>query len=287
MISDIEKLENAQKKFKPDPKSPYTYKSPRVKDPLKSRRPGRPVGTKKKRPNRNESLDSSETSLEVSDINLDSSDDDFTLEPENELEINPTPKTPKEVNTRLRRRLEKEKSTGNENIELINDVANDAHEKDQAETNKKEKNFACNLCKTLSKSVDGVRAHYIADHIWHKFAYSPIMKQDFGKNASIFSVSKVGNSFAHVVPYVQGYSMIQKLMRMIIMHGNGCKFTDLLILNITNLLLLTNWRRFSLLILFFSREHLGNHLLTMRRFQKWILNYLYQILLHLNLLPLK
>ena len=192
MISDIEKLENAQKKFKPDPKSPYTYKSPRVKDPLKSRRPGRPVGTKKKRPNRNESLDSSETSLEVSDINLDSSDDDFTLEPENELEINLTPKTPKEVNTRLRRRLEKEKSTGNENIELINDVANDAHEKDQAETNKKEKNFACNLCKSLSKSVDGVRAHYIADHIWHKFAYSPIMKQDFGKNASIFSVSKVG-----------------------------------------------------------------------------------------------
>ena len=78
-ISDIEDVEQALKKFKPDPKAPYTYKTPKVKDPLNSKRPGRPKGTKKKRPSKNDSL-SSETSIEMSDIETIDSDESFDHE---------------------------------------------------------------------------------------------------------------------------------------------------------------------------------------------------------------
>ena len=72
-ISDIDEVEQALKRFKPDPKAPYAYKTPQVKDPNTSKKPGRPKGTKKKRPNKNESL-TSETSIEMSDIEMSDSD---------------------------------------------------------------------------------------------------------------------------------------------------------------------------------------------------------------------
>ena len=90
VIADIDDVENALKKFRPDPKSPYTYKTPKVKDPLKSKKPGRPIGSKKKRPNRNESL-TSETSLEMSECELllDDSNSDVLADDRIELETEP------------------------------------------------------------------------------------------------------------------------------------------------------------------------------------------------------
>ena len=85
VIADIDDVDNALKKFRPDPKAPYAYKTPKVKDPLKSKKPGRPTGSKKKRPNRNESL-TSETSLDMSECELlldeSNSDDSVDLETE-------------------------------------------------------------------------------------------------------------------------------------------------------------------------------------------------------------
>lgn len=60
LLNDFEKLDSANARFTPNSKSPYTYKSPRVKPPKKnpstSRRPGRPKGTYKKRPGRHDSI---------------------------------------------------------------------------------------------------------------------------------------------------------------------------------------------------------------------------------------
>ena len=137
-ISQEEDVENANKKFKPDPKAPYTYKTPKVKDPLKSRKPGRPVGSKKKRPNRNESLDS-ETSIEMSEneLNLNDSVSDIFNDSsvQEELEVLGT------VNKEIKKneqpgRLKRKRETSNNKFNLndsVSDIFNDSSVEEEVE----------------------------------------------------------------------------------------------------------------------------------------------------------
>ena len=337
VISQAEDVENAIKKFKPDPKAPYTYKTPKVKDPLKSRKPGRPVGSKKKRPNRNASLDS-ETSIEMSESELEHNDsvsdifnDSYVEEEEavkTEIQKNEQPGSQKikrqtsdivsnlndslsdmfndssveeeveavgAVNTeiekneqhgrvlRKRKRVVSECNESNKslcNVETSADpterTATDNHIVDETEINvrinkedlrnksvkfeslrlnkkdsktekriqehleenenrnldipsqeievdnqtsdigKNEDNtakktpnghFLCRICNSPSKFVHGVRAHYIYEHVWDKFEFSPIMKDTLENLSDIFCVDirsekficKCGRIFPDVV----------------------------------------------------------------------------------------
>ena len=220
--ADIEDIEIALKKFKPDPKAPYTYKTPKIKDPLSSKKPGRPAGSKKKRPNRNESF-SSETSLEMTDVeDSDFFEEDFIVPETNEDP--PTNKTGRKLRKRKHRTdLENETSLNrsSKRIKRVKEIENSSSKIDEIaseemEENRKDKNYEvkelfedddpgnakkqkeetrnykCSKCEAASKSVQGVRAHYIVDHVWKNFENSPIMKDSIENLSHIFVVNRNG-----------------------------------------------------------------------------------------------
>ena len=77
--NDIEALDEALDSFQQDPNAPYTYKSPKIKNPFKASKPGRPKGSKKRKPNKNDTI-SSETSIETS-----GNDSEFSSGPEEDM----------------------------------------------------------------------------------------------------------------------------------------------------------------------------------------------------------
>ena len=56
----------------------------------------------------------------------------------------------------------------------------------------KEKNYQCSVCDEACKSLQGVRAHYIVDHVWEKFEFSTIMTDKIENLRNIFVISRTG-----------------------------------------------------------------------------------------------
>ena len=105
--NNVEDLDDALEEFRPNPNSPYTYKSPRVKDPFKGRKSGRPTGTKKKRPSRHEEpmSDSSveeRTSIKRKGVYIGTSESD--------IDSNDSEKNPKRLKSNKSRYTKKRKN---------------------------------------------------------------------------------------------------------------------------------------------------------------------------------
>ena len=87
---------------------------------------------------------------------------------------------------------EEDEEISNVEDSLIKDtIADDA--KDKTKKSKvKEKNYQCSVCDVACKSVQGVRAHYIVDHVWQTFEYSSIMTDKIENLQNIFIIGRTG-----------------------------------------------------------------------------------------------
>ena len=233
IIADLDEVENANKKFKPDPKAPYTYKTPPVKDPFKSKKSGRPVGSKKKRPNKNESL-TSESSLDISSLEIseDGTDSDDLCElskEDKDVGDKSKKKRVKQPYTRSSKRIKR--MTESEHIEsnqdeiprniqdenpsnIQDEIPRNIHDEipkkiqDEIPRNIHDENpsnpdnihdesataktYICNICGERSKCAQGVRAHYVVDHVWRNYEHSPIMRDSFENLSNICIVDNTG-----------------------------------------------------------------------------------------------
>ena len=205
LTNDLESLDDALANFIQDPKGPYTYKSPKIKDPFNATKPGRPKGSKKKKPNKNDTL-SSESSIDASENESSGSPSPLQREnfPHQKKRGRSTEDSSEEsldhpvgrVQLRKRKRVnfnfgESENAVNNklggEKDNPTSGSKNDAKESDVRDEDKDENveksnildgyRFACKVCNEKSKSIAGIRAHYIATHAWKVYEYSALMKQ--------------------------------------------------------------------------------------------------------------
>ena len=218
MIANIDDVENALKKFKPDPKAPYTYKTPLVKNPFKSKKPGRPVGSKKKRPSRNESL-TSESSLELSEFEMSDEDgtdpdglvdelieaddtvEDLCRESKKRKSSQPYLRSSKRIKNKSdienvntgQNEIDENPSNRKDDTVIEQDVNNESiPDESHSEENRKSKTYTCSVCGQASKCAEGVRAHYVVEHVWRNFENSPIMRDSLANLTNIFEVDFTG-----------------------------------------------------------------------------------------------
>ena len=219
-IADLDDVDEALKKFKPDPKAPYTYKTPKIKDPSNSRKPGRPTGSKKKRPNRNDSL-SSGTSIEGSDVDYQLKDSDSEISDDQaQVEVEKIDRKSTMVKKRAipeRNLRSKRKKSQSENSgehlskkKMVNDKKNGCNSNEEEDKQEEEvilkksknddtssepeniKRYKCRFCDENRKTALAIRAHYIMDHEWKRFEYAPIMTEKVENLSHIFEVVKNG-----------------------------------------------------------------------------------------------
>ena len=205
LTNDLEALDDALDNFIQDPKGPYTYKSPKIKDPFNATKPGRPKGSKKKKPSKNDTL-SSESSIDASEN--ESSGSTSSVQGENLPHQKKRKRSPEDssedsfdhpvgrMQLRKRKRVnfnfgesenaesnkldvEKDNSTsGSKNDDKESDVRDDEKDENDGKSNTLlGYRFACKICNEKSKSTTGLRAHYISTHAWKVYEYSALMKQ--------------------------------------------------------------------------------------------------------------
>ena len=76
---------------------------------------------------------------------------------------------------------------------ILNFISSPSHSGSNQEkivTANSDYNFACNLCNDFSKTIRGVRVHYITNHAWNNYEYSPIMQQPHKNISNLCTVSK-------------------------------------------------------------------------------------------------
>ena len=222
LVNDINDLDEALDKFIQDPISPYTYKAKQLKNPLLAKRPGRPSGIKKKRVGRHDSM-TSESSLEMSSYDNSSDSEEevlvrkkkkggFTLPSSDDDDIG-SPQRKSSTKMQFKKRSAQVDFTGTCSKKIrFSDEAMNSDDKDLAEAellsitfaeeeeiiddNQGEKRdkevFECNICGVETKTVRGIRAHYLETHDWKTYEYSPIMRDSLKNLSNLFTSSESG-----------------------------------------------------------------------------------------------
>jgi hypothetical protein len=220
LVNNLEDLDEALENFKQDPSSPYTYKAKTLKNPLVAKQPGRPVGSKKKRVGRHDTL-TSESSLEVSANGSSLDSEEEVLAPTKRLRCykllssddeeigSPQRKSSMKMQRKKRSAEEDSTRTCSKKIKFSDEViipeGDDKmfEEEDLLSTTFAEEElidyvqggktlFTCNICGDRSKTVRGVRAHYLAEHDWKTYEYSPVMNESLENLSNLFTVSESG-----------------------------------------------------------------------------------------------